>query len=144
MSAPGTIARPPVRPDPVPSLEFSPELNVALSRLASRMRFVGWALIVVAGVLVLWSLLGTGHGDMIAVQVALVLGFIGLWSVRAASEFARVVTTSGLDVHHLMRALAEIAKLYELQYWVFVAAALLLLVTVVMAVTGGSWLPLAW
>ena len=140
MSAPATNAP----PGPSPTWEFTPEQNIVLSRLASRMRFVGLALIALATILVLWSVFGSGQGDMVALQVALVLGLIGLWSVRGAAAFSSVARTAGSDVPQLMRALGELAKLYELQYWVFLAAALLLGVTVLVSMTHASWLPAAW
>ena len=44
------------------------------------------------------------------------------------------VTSEGFDAAHVLRALGEIAKLYELQYWVFVVVVLVLAVTIRAAV----------
>lgn len=123
--------------------EFTPDQNVTLSRLAQRMRAVGLALMVLAGLLGLRATLGGDAVGLLAVQAGIVLGFTGFWSVRAATELSRVATTDGADMTHLMSALEEIRKLYELQFWIFLAAALLLGVTVLMAITGASWLPVA-
>jgi hypothetical protein len=127
-----------------PAWEFTSEQNLLVARLASRMRYVGTALMVLAAMLAAWALLGSGSGDMLALQVGIVLALTGLWSARGGAAFARVVKTQGLDVQHVMRALHHMAKLYELQYWVFLAAALLLAVTILMAITGASWLPEIW
>lgn len=127
------------------AVEFTPEQNVVLLRLAQRMRAVGIALMVLAALLALRAVLGADELGMLAIQAGIVLGFTGFWSVRAATELSRVATTEGADMSHLMSALGEIRKLYELQFWIFLAAALLLGVTVVMAITGAPWLlPAAW
>ena len=140
MSAPVTSVPPPSPP----TWEFTPAQDAILARLASRMRFVGIALIGLAALLAGWSMFGTAQGDMIAMQAAIVLGLTGVWSARGAAAFGRVARTRGADMLHLMRALGEIARLYELQYWVFLAAALLLAVTVLVAATGAALLRQAW
>ena len=139
MSMPITAA-----PADTPAWEFSPVQSVLIARLAARMRFVGAALVVLAVLLALWSVLGPRHGDMLALQLGLILGLTGLWSARAGAARARLTRTAGADIALLMRALGEMQKLYELQYWVFVALALLLAATLVMAITGAAWLPDAW
>ena len=125
-----------------PLLEFTPQQNVVISHLAGRMRMVGVSLMVLAALLVLWSVLGTG--GMLAFQAGVVLGLTGLWSWQAGSALSRAVKTRGADMHYLMRALDEIAKLYELQYWIFLLVALVLGATLLMALTGLPWLPEAW
>jgi hypothetical protein len=124
--------------------EFTPQQTFLLSRLAQRMRAVGLALMVLAALLGLRAALGGDAIGLLAVQAGLVLGFTGFWSVRAAAELSRVATTDGADMTHLMGALGEIRKLHELQFWIFLAAALLLGVTLLMAITDSSWLPMAW
>lgn len=124
--------------------EFTAQQTFLLSRLAQRMRAVGMALMVLAALLGLRATLGGDAIGLLAVQAGLVLGFTGFWSVRAAAELSRVATTDGADMTHLMGALGEIRKLYELQFWIFLAAALLLGVTLLMAITDASWLPMAW
>jgi len=126
------------------AVEFTPEQNVIMVRLAQRMRAVGIALMVLAAMLAVRASLGADELGLLAVQAGIVLGFTGFWSVRAATELSRVATTDGADLSHLMNALGEIRKLYELQFWIFLAAALLLGVTVLVALTGASWLPAAW
>jgi len=125
-----------------PLLELTPLQNVIVSRLAGRMRAVGVSLMVLATLLVLWAVVGTG--GMLAFQAGVVLGLTGWWSARAAAALSRAVKTQGADMHYLMRALNEIAKLYELQYWIFLLVALVLGVTLLMALTGLPWLPEAW
>lgn len=127
-----------------PTWEFTPQQNFLMARLAQRMRVVGIALMVLAALLGLRAALGGDAIGLLSVQAGIVLGFTGFWSVRAAAELSRVVTTTGADIGHLMGALAEIRKLYELQFWIFMVVALVLGATLLMAITGASWLPMAW
>ena len=127
-----------------PAWEFTPQQNFMLGRLAQRMRVVGIALMVLAALLGLRAALGGDAIGLLAVQAGIVLGLTGFWSVRAAAELSSVVTTAGADMDHLMGALGEIRKLYELQFWIFLVVALLLGATLLMAITGASWLPMAW
>ena len=60
-----------------------------------------------------------GRGGMVGVEVGAVLGLIGIWSTRAANEFGQVARTTGSDIAHLIGALREIKKLYDLQFWAF-------------------------
>jgi hypothetical protein len=66
-----------------------------------------------------------GMGSAVGFEMAAILVLIGFWSVRAGSEFSRIVKTEGADVSHLMQGLREIRKLYDLQFWAFVALAVL-------------------
>jgi hypothetical protein len=127
-----------------PAWEFTPEQSVIMARLAQRMRVVGIALMALAALLGLRAAFGGDAIGLLAVQAGIVLGCTGYWSVRAATELSRVVTTAGADVTHLMAALGEIRKLYELPFWLFLVAAVLLGATLLMAITGASWLPVAW
>ena len=43
-----------------------------------------------------------------------------------------------------MRALHEIGKLYELQYWILLVTALLFAATLVVSISGARWIPEAW
>ena len=126
-----------------PAWQFTPQQNFIVGRLAQRMRVVGIALMVLAALLGLRALGGDAIG-LLAVQAGIVLGFTGFWSVRAAAELSGVVTTAGADMGHLIGALGEIRKLYELQFWIFLVVALMLGATLLMAITGASWLPMAW
>jgi hypothetical protein len=127
----------------IPVYEFTAKQNAIVRHLASRMRAVGTGLIVITALLVLRAVLGSVEfGTLIWIGAA-VLGCIGFWSVRAGIELQRVVRTEGTDIPYLMRALTEIRKLYDLQYWVLVALALLAAFTVLVAIAGRG-LPAAW
>jgi hypothetical protein len=104
------------------SYEFSREQNDAVSLLAQRMRVVG-VLLLLVGILVTGEtilLLRFGQGTVVGIAVAVALGLIGYWSIRAAREFFRIVTTQGADLSHMMTGLREIRKLYDLQFWTLI------------------------
>jgi steroid 5-alpha reductase family enzyme len=117
--------------------------NLVLGDLAFRMRAVGDALMGLALLLVVLAVFGAGS-SLIEAQAGIVLALIGFWSYRAGTELRRVARTEGSDVQHLMNALGEIRKLYDLQFWIFLAVALLLAVSLLVAITGGDMLPVAW
>lgn len=145
MSTAPVIAReapPPERAATALPWEFTPEQNVVLLHLVGRMRMVGGALMAVAALLEAWAMLGTG--GMLALQAGIALGLTGWWSMRAGRALARAAKTRGADGRHLMRALHEIGKLYELQYWILLVTALLFAVTLLVTISGRPWIPEAW
>jgi len=123
---------------PATSYEFSAQENRELDGLAGRMRAVGWLLFVV-GVLAAaeWVFLRVkGSGNAMGLVVGPVLFLIGFWSRRAGNELSQVVRTAGADIQHLMRALHEVRKLYELQFWAFVLLAIVFSLAMLGFVTG--------
>ncbi|MBI4501093.1 MAG: hypothetical protein HY700_08030 [Gemmatimonadetes bacterium] len=64
------------------------------------------------------------------------LCLVGWWSTRAGAAFSRIATTKGADVSHLMKAITEIRKLYDLQFWVLIALLFLLLFTLLAVSVG--------
>lgn len=124
--------------------EFTEQQNAIVRQLASRMRVVGIGLVVVATLMAVRAVAArVDFGTLIWVAAA-VLGCTGVWSLRASVELRRVVRTEGADIAHLVNALTEIRKLYDLQYWLVVGAALLAGATLLVAIGGSRWLPAAW
>jgi hypothetical protein len=107
---------PPDRPDPPddrPEYEFDAAQNQVLDGLAWSLRWTGVGLFVLAGVFIL---LVVGHalrirqGDHLGQAINSLFGAglcyaLGVWFRRAAAAFARVTTTSGRDITHLMDGL---------------------------------------
>ncbi len=124
--------------------EFTLEQNDVVQRLASRMRVVGRALMILAVLLAVWAFVPAGTGGSMGLVAAVALGLTGVWSERAGTALARVVRMEGADIAHLMRALAEMRKLYDFQYWLFVGLALLVGATLLVAITGLGVFPAAW
>jgi hypothetical protein len=117
-----------------PQYEFDPEQNALIGSLAAKMRFVGLVLIAL-GVLALLGSAATFRdvrdGNLIIFGLLQVI--IGVWTRSAASSFRQVVETKGSDITHLMDALDDLRKLYALQYWLVILAAVLLVVSLVAA-----------
>jgi hypothetical protein len=118
--------------------EFTAEENAAFARLAARMRVVGRLLVVAATLAAAESLvlLSRGSGSALGLEIGVILLLIGLWSVRASMEFSRVTQTQGADISHLMKAVRELKKLYDVQFWGFIALAVMLALTLLAVVVG--------
>ncbi len=118
--------------------EFSTEQNEVILNLAQKMRFVGIALVVIAMIYFgagLFPFLHNtipgwyGIGSIISHTIAGVLYLaLGTFSVKAANCFRLIVKTEGSDIKNLMDALVFLLKNYRIQYWLIVAALILLVV----------------
>ena len=90
--------------------EFTADQNRVIADLAKKMRLVGIVLQVfgvlgtIAGLLLITR---NGVGTLIQGVVSL---FLGIWTVRAADAFRRIVTTQGQDISNLMAALDQLGK----------------------------------
>jgi hypothetical protein len=126
----------------VSEYEFSADENRVVDRFARVARVAGWLDILLAVAIVgvgmrayvhygpasLWGML-----DGIAVALSTVfLVLFGVWLIRASSSMAKIVSTQGSDVSHLLNAFTHLTKIYRTQFWLWVvgvcliAAALLL------------------
>ncbi len=107
--------------------EFNAEQNRIFQSLARQMRFVGIFVALLGflasgfAALALLTTLGNTLSTALQAQqvssllVNLVIGFIGVYTVRAAGGFRRVVDTAGNDISHLMGALTNLKGVYRLQ-----------------------------
>ena len=79
------------------------------------------------------ALLGGGSPTALSVAslTALLLIAFGLWTRRAGREFQMVDETAGADVSHLMVALANLHRLYAVQYVIGWVGLVLLIVVLV-------------
>ena len=106
--------------------EFSERDNRSFSTLARRMLAVGGAQIVVGVVYLAIGLLGLATGDPLraatGVTIGTVLLLIGVWTMQASRHVGDIVSTTGKDITHLMRAVAELTRLYSFQRLVFLLA----------------------
>lgn len=105
--------------------EFSPEQNVIVARLASKMQFVG---LFALGIAVVAIVAGAFRRDLGIIVSGVLYAIVGIWTERAGRSFRHVVFTKGHDLSHLMHALNDLRKLFTLQYWIcFIAIAVTLL-----------------
>ncbi|MEK7669964.1 MAG: hypothetical protein AAB330_01860 [Bacteroidota bacterium] len=120
--------------------EFSDVQNDVISRLSSRMKFVGIFYIVVG------AMMGLGTVAMLFIMppVAVIYGLataaeilIGLWTNNAASSFRMITSTQGNDVGYLMNAIESLRKLYNLQFWLLIGGIALCVLVVIAVLVGG-------
>ena len=116
--------------------EFTQKQNALVRALATRMRLVGAGLLAVAVMLLAVAVFGRVDVPSLLTVLGVVLGCIGFWSIRAAVEMRAIVRTRGADIPHLIRALGELRKLYDVQLWVIAALVLLVALSVVARVAG--------
>jgi len=119
-------------PDPIDSrhaeaeYEFSEKHNRSFSVLARRMLTVGGAQIIVGVVYVAIGLLGLATGEAsraaTGATIGVVLLLIGVWTMQASRHVDEIVSTTGSDITHLMRAVGELTRLYSFQRIVFLLA----------------------
>lgn len=114
--------------------EFSQEQNVVVGGLAKKMKFVG-----IFGILIGVVYLLTGLINKTNLGVGIVNIIIGIWTINAARSFQLVVDTQGNDIKNLMDALGELKKLFNLQYWIYIIAIVIItLAVIVVLALGGS------
>ena len=127
----------------VSTYEFTSEQNLLLGHAARRMGIVGRVLMTLAlfaGALTFVS----ASNSVIGLEVGIVFGLLGYWSQRGGAALSRVVTTQGADISHLMKAMDNIRKVYDFQFWLFIAAAVLLGLTLLAAIGRFGTIPAAW
>lgn len=111
--------------------EFSAQENETIQVLASRMKFVGIFNIVIGvlyGVAGLVFLLVQPLALLLYLPVVAMLVLVGLWTNSASSSFKMIVQTEGQDIMHLMNALTQMRKLYNLQFWLLVVGLALVVI----------------
>lgn len=103
--------------------EFTAAQNSTIEVLARRMKFLGILNMVFAGFVALGGMFKLFQSPtealVLFLEVAL-FAFMGLWNYRGAASFQLIVQTRGHDITHLMNALEELRRIYNLQYWLMV------------------------
>jgi hypothetical protein len=118
--------------------EFSPSQSELIRGLAFRMKFVGWATLIVGLLALVVGILTLTIGAVIQAAVGLVLaGF----TLAAAAAFTKIVTTRGSDIRHLMDALRSLSTLYSVQM-ILIIVGLVFIVLAIVLVAGGGLGPL--
>ena len=122
----------------VSQYEFTAEQNTDLRRLADRMNVVGRLLILVAvlGAAESTILILDGSRNPAGLIISGLLLVLGIWNVRGATEFLGVTRTRGADLDHLMKALREVRRLFDLQFWSLLVVAALITIVVIAMVSG--------
>jgi hypothetical protein len=128
---------PPAVTPPAAQYEFTEGQNVVIGDLARKMDLVGLVLIVM-GVLSLIGGIARLFGGYFegGILGGILYILVGVWTRKAAGEFRLIVTTQGRDVSHLMRALENVRKIYDLIYVIIVVIAILVLIALVVGLVG--------
>jgi len=115
--------------------EFDREQNAVFSRLAGSMRFVGLAILISGGILVSPAYRLFRPGAYIELGLLVVLGVVlmvmGANLFGAANHFKRIATTEGSDISNLMVAMKELAAVYALQRWLWIAIAIAAIISLI-------------
>jgi low temperature requirement protein LtrA len=109
--------------------EFSEAENQTIATLANRMKWVGFFLLVIGGIIGVASaafLVKSVMEDSLELFALIFLLFaaifllVGIWTSSAAKSFSLIAATSGSDLSNLMNALTSLLKLYYLQFWLII------------------------
>ena len=119
--------------------EFDQTQNKLVRDLAQKMRFVSYFLIALGALLIVGGLINITRGEIGSIISGIVQVIIGLWTKRAASAFQRIVDTQGSDMENLIGALGELRKLYTLQYWLILIAAIFIAIAILVALISGTF-----
>ena len=114
--------------------EFNDHENSQFSTLASSMKFVGLVIIIMGGL----NLISIISGNIPGVITGVILIAIGIWTRKAGSSMAEIVNTEGHDISHLMNAITNLGKLYNLQKWLVIILLVINAVAAVLSVTRGA------
>lgn len=118
--------------------EFSETQNKLIKDLADKMRFVSYFLIVWGVLLLINGILSVRYGVVSNIISGVVQIIIGFWTHKAASSFRLIVDTQGRDIDNLMGSLGALRKLYNLQYWLILIAAIFIAISIVLSLVFGS------
>ena len=110
--------------------EFNDHENSQFSTLASSMKFVGLVFIIMGGV----NLISILSGNIPEVITGVIFIAIGIWTRKAGNSMAEIVDTEGHDISHLMNAITNLGKLYNLQKWLVIILLVISAVTFVLSV----------
>jgi len=104
--------------------EFTGAQNQLIGTLAKRMKFVAIFFIVLGAIVAAGGLFSLSRGieGIITIFMAALYIIIGIWTIKAADSFKKIVDTAESDISYLMNALNELKKLYTLQYVLMIIA----------------------
>ncbi len=128
-------------PSPERRYEFSPDQNAIFSRLAGAMRFVAIVMVLASGTVGIAAVFigrSTVVGAAMVAPLAIAVAFLAAQLYQAATHFRRIVSTRGSDVEHLMAALDEMANAYLTQRWLWIVAAVAILLALATTMAVGS------
>lgn len=119
--------------------EFTAAQNHLIGTLAKRMKFVAIFFIVLGAIIAVGGLFSLSRGieGIATIFMGALYIIIGLWTIRAADSFKKIVDTAQSDISYLMNALNELKKLYTLQYVLVIIAIIFLGIVILAAIIRG-------
>jgi sulfite exporter TauE/SafE len=81
--------------------------------------------------------LSRGIEGVVTIFMGALYIIIGIWTIRAADSFKKIVDTAESDISYLMNALNELKKLYTLQYVLMIIAIIFMGITILAGIIGG-------
>lgn len=117
--------------------EFTMAQNATIQVLANRMKFIGFlylagaAFVALAGI---YSLLNSPLMAVVLFTEVAFFGFMGWWTYKGADSFRAIVQTKGSDITHLMDALEDLRKIYNLNFWLMVVVLSIWVIGILVAV----------
>ena len=88
------------------------------------MKAVAVFLFIIAGITALSAIamVAGGGNYFVSFVMAVIYVLMGVWTLNAGKAFKDITTTEGHDVDLLMSANKALLSLYTLQFWLFIAA----------------------
>ncbi len=100
--------------------EFNEQENVIIKKLYQQMAFVGYCLLFLGAVFVVFFLIWLlGDANIIktlfAVVIAVIMLTMGVITILSSNHFKKVVKTEGEDIRHLMIAVDKLTTWFSIQ-----------------------------
>ncbi len=117
--------------------EFTMAQNATIQVLANRMKFIGFLYLAGAAFVALAGIYSLLNSPLMAIglfsEVAF-FGFMGWWTYKGAGSFHAIVQTKGSDITHLMDALEDLRKIYNLNFWLMIVILSIWVIGIIIAV----------
>lgn len=88
---------------------------------------VGYFSIAIGVIATLVGILLLLQGNFTVISQGVTAFLIGYWTLNASKSFLLIVQTKGTDIELLMNAVADMRRLYTLQYWLLIIGLVFLL-----------------
>mgnify|MGYP004003312633 CR=1 FL=1 len=111
--------------------EFNEQQNEVFSKLATSLRVVGIANMVL-GPITMLGVLNEDYGSIITGAVYFVIGYL---TFTASSPVQAIVETEGNDIDYLMVAMEKLEKLYSIQKVIIFMAVIIIVFALVFVLT---------
>ena len=130
----------------LPNYEFTDSQNQTVSRLGSRMKWVGIFSIALGLAFGLFGVIGLVESEraldlmikpIMSLMIATIFFLGGIWTVNAAKSFTLIVRTTGSDILNLMNALGALLKAYSMQFWLVIGSLVAIVITFALFVAVG-------